>query len=114
MDNSLTSYFGMKGVIDLRVADILAKQSALHHQAAMEQLAIASKLSTKAGVFTKLADSQQTRIPVIVDSLPSSAYVPQSSSPSFLPPRLVEESVGIGFISALVHFPRRHSLINFI
>ena len=61
MDNSLSSYFAMKGLIDLRVANILAKQSLLHQQAAVQQAAIAKSEALKAGKLTMLAEGLEKK-----------------------------------------------------
>ena len=59
MDNSLSSYFAMKGLIDLRVANVLAKQAMLHNMAASEQAALAHSLGAKAARLTSIADEHE-------------------------------------------------------
>ncbi len=59
MDNSLSSYFAMKGLIDLRVANVLAKQAMLHNVAASEQAALAHSLGAKAARLTSIADEHE-------------------------------------------------------
>ena len=57
----------MKGLIDLRVADILAKQAALQHKAAVYQAHIAQHESDKAALYTARAEGDMkggnTQIP---------------------------------------------------
>ncbi len=56
LDHSLPSYFGMEGLIDLRVADMLAKQAALQHKAAVYQAQIAEDQASQSGSNTAVAD----------------------------------------------------------
>jgi hypothetical protein len=127
MDNSLTSYFGMKGLIDLRVADILAKQSALHHRAAMEQLNVANHLAEKADKFTLYADhlesksassskspdpSEEFPADFRYSSLPGRAYAMQITKPDFLPPNIAMQSMDINLLT--MPYEGRTSRYNFI
>jgi hypothetical protein len=119
MDNSLTSYFGMKGLIDLRVADILAKQSALHHKAAMEQLQIANKLMGESGRFVFYAEKQESggssgpaSSPDV--SLPTSAYVTAIHKPKFLPLRIAMQTIGINPVLAFPLRVQNGKINNFI
>jgi hypothetical protein len=57
MDSSVLGYIGMKGLIDLRVADILAKQAALQHKAALYQSHISQHESDKAALYTARAEA---------------------------------------------------------
>ena len=50
----------MKGLIDLRVADMLAKQSAMHHKASMQQSLIAQREADKAAFYTARAEGKET------------------------------------------------------
>jgi hypothetical protein len=60
MDNALPSYFGMKGMIDMRVADILAKQSAMQHKAAVFQAQVAQEQASQSSNYTAVADLTAT------------------------------------------------------
>ena len=56
-DPTIIGLLGMKGLIDLRVADMLAKQAALQHKAALFQSHIAQHESDKAVLYKNRADS---------------------------------------------------------
>lgn len=55
LDN--VGYFGMKGLIDLRVADILAKQAIMQNKAALFQSKIAQHESDHAHFYTAKAEA---------------------------------------------------------
>lgn len=59
MDNTIAGYVGMKGLIDLRVADILAKQAAMQHKAAMFQAHVAQHEADKAALHTAQAEADE-------------------------------------------------------
>lgn len=59
MDNTIAGYVGMKGLIDLRVADILAKQAAMQHKAAMFQAHVAQHEADKAALHTAEAEANE-------------------------------------------------------
>jgi hypothetical protein len=50
-------FLGMKGAIDLRVADILAKQASLQHKGALFQSHIAQHESDRAALYTARAEA---------------------------------------------------------
>jgi hypothetical protein len=123
MDDSLSSYFAMKGLIDLRVANILAKQAYLNQMAAQEQATLAKLLSLKAGKLTTLAEAQeQKQTPSTFNDEDQAALVPFPASserythkgydPTLLP---VVAARGVGPVAGLVpFFLRQSSIIDFI
>ena len=123
MDDSLSSYFAMKGLIDMRVANILAKQAYLHHLAAQEQAVLAKLHSLKAGKLAVLADTQEKKqVPSTfrdedqADRIPLPAtyehYTHKSYDPTLLP---VVMTQSLGQVSALISvYATRRRIIDFI
>jgi hypothetical protein len=52
-------FLGMKGLIDLRVADILAKQAAMQHRASLFQAHISQHEADRAALYTAKADKME-------------------------------------------------------
>ena len=77
------AYLGMKGMIDLRVANILAKQAAMQQKAALFQSHIAQHESDRAGLYTAKADKME-------EAYKDRSYDPNDESknaiPAFNPP----------------------------
>ena len=59
MDPTNIGYLGMKGLIDLRVADTLAKQTAMQHESALQQAKLAQYNADEAAMYTARADAMQ-------------------------------------------------------
>lgn len=120
MDESLSSYFAMKGLIDLRVSNILAKQAYLHNLAAQEQASSAKLHSLKAGKLAALADAQEKkqvastfkdedqadRVPV---PMSFEHYTRKSYEPTLLP-----AVMSSGVVEWAPLFLLRTEIINFI
>jgi len=123
MDDSLSSYFAMKGLIDLRVANILAKQAYLHNMAAQEQAFLAKLHSLKAGKLAALADTQERkqmpssfkdedqadRLPIPV----SYEHYTRKSYDAPLLPVVISQSFG-NFPGLVPFFQVRRGIIDFI
>ena len=81
MDN--IGFLGMKGLIDLRVAHILAQQTALQHKAALYQSGVAQHEADNAGWYTARADALE-------EAYKAQTYDPDDPTrnvpPAFLPP----------------------------
>lgn len=54
MDPTLVGYMGMKGLVDLRVADILAKQAAMHHESFANQARAAMQQADISAAYTSI------------------------------------------------------------
>ena len=76
-------FLGMKGLIDLRVANILAKQAALQHKAAIFQSRVAQLEADNAAWYTARADKLE-------EAYNNQSYDPEdpakSAPPPFVPP----------------------------
>ena len=68
----------MKGVIDLRVADILAKQAAMQHHAAVFQSGVAQHEADKAALYTARAEASEAA--AASGGSPAEVALPHSST----------------------------------
>jgi hypothetical protein len=123
MDDSLSSYFAMKGLIDLRVANILAKQAMLHNNAAAEQAKIAHSLAVKAARLTSIADHHEYKMTPstyrdegLIYRMKTPAYGNRYVPHSYKPPlRALVATRGMEATSAFCQYiPSSRKLIDFI
>lgn len=71
MDPTLVGYMGMKGLVDLRVADILAKQAAMQHESFANQARAAMQAADNSAAYASTLP--QTSGEPSINSIPHSS-----------------------------------------